>query len=77
MTTKWKSIETAPEDVLILLRKDFPGVETPMVVVGMVTSFKGKVHHLWNGPYDGVVNEFGRIGNSETFTHWLELKDLV
>ena len=71
--TDWNTIDTCPEDKLVLLRKDFSGVETPMVVVGELTTFKGKVHHLWRGPYEGTVKEFSNIGFKEHFTHWADL----
>jgi len=66
----WLPIEDAPEDTLILLRKDFEDVDTPLIVVGEVTTFKGSKHYLWRGPYEGVIKEFSRIGDSETFTHY-------
>ena len=71
--TNWKPIKEAPEDTLVLLRKDFPNVITPMVVVGEVTTFKGQQHHLWRGPYDQTVKEFSSVGESETFTHYAEI----
>ena len=72
----WKPISEAPEDTLILLRKDFPSVETPMVVVGEVITFKGQKHHLWRGPYDQTVKDFSSVGESETFTHYAEIGQL-
>ena len=72
----WKPISEAPEDTLILLRKDFDSVETPLVVVGEVITFKGKKHHLWRGPYDQTIKDFSSVGDSETFTHYAEIGQL-
>jgi hypothetical protein len=69
---KWQPIETAPEDTLILLYKAFDGFETPCVVVGELSTHKGRLHHLWCGPYAGTINVFnGEVsGWDEKFTHW-------
>lgn len=70
---EWKSIETAPFDTLILMKKDFEGFETPMVVVGEVINFKGATHYLCRGPYDDVIDTFNEIGDAEKPTHWANL----
>ena len=59
--TVWKPISEAPEDILILLRKDFDSVETPMVVVGEVITFKGKKHHLFQGFLCSFAINFWRL----------------
>lgn len=73
---KWQPIETAPMDTLVLLRKDFKGTETPLVVVGEVITFKGVVHHLWRGGYDACVKIYKDEvdkGWDEKFNLWLPL----
>ena len=69
----WLPISEAPEDQLILLRKDFDGLETPMIVVGEVTTFRGEKHQLWRGPYDQTVKDFPVVGGPNKFTHYAEI----
>ena len=54
----FKNISEAPFDELIILRKDFLGIETPLIVVGEITMFKGKIHHLWRGGYISAVDRY-------------------
>lgn len=72
----WKPIEDAPLDQLILMRKNFANAETPLVVVGEVIEFKGKIHHLWRGAYDESVRVYKQQVNpnwNEKFDSYLEI----
>lgn len=74
--SEWKKIDSAPEDELILMMKRFPDVDTPCIVVGEVVRFKGNIHHLWRGPYDGTVKLYKEEVDKqwdEKFTYWQEL----
>lgn len=72
----WKPISEAPEDTLILLRKDFPEFETPMIVVGEVITFNEERHILCRGPYEGVGRTFSSSCSPEKFTHYAEIGEL-
>jgi len=71
---QWKTIDdSTPQDELILLRSSVPDIDTPLVVVGELTTFKGKLHHLWRGTYDKTVVEFRQHGFKDVFQQWCEL----
>ncbi len=72
----WLPISEAPEDELILLRKDFDCLEAPMIVIGEVTTIQGKRHQLWGGPYDQTVKDFPVVEDSNKFTHYAEIGEL-
>jgi len=74
--TMWRTIDTAPHDRGILLRKDFPGKPWPCIVMGEVTIFRGQVIHMWKGAYNETVeiytDEYDPHWDGQ-FTHWCEL----
>jgi len=49
-------ISEAPLDTLIIFKKVFKDIETPLIVVGEVVTFKGKIHHLYRGGYEETIH---------------------
>ena len=72
---QWKTIDTVPQDKLVLLRKNFKNAETPLIVVGEVFTFKGKVHHAWRGAYDESINIYKKVDKNwdEKFEFYAEI----
>ena len=72
----WDIIENAPRETKILLMKQFENANTPCVIIGEVIKFNGKMHHLWSGAYEDVVDIYNDEVDPEwdrKFTHWKRL----
>lgn len=74
----WKKIDKdTPRDKYILLYKKARDGKK-MIVIGELTEYKGKTHHLWSGMYSDTVelwkNWISPRWNGK-FTHWQPLED--
>lgn len=69
--------ESTPRDTRILLyKKAKNGPE--IIVMGELTEYEGKTHHLWNGLYGETVHDWKHCYSPRwngKFTHWLPLEN--
>lgn len=67
----WNPIETAPKDKNILLKQEC-GKSIPMIVIGEISTFKGKNVIFFNAAYEDTVRLFTGKDYIEP-TEWAEI----